>query len=135
MRIGHGFSLIKHPILLNMVKKRGIAVEVSPISNQILGLVSDLRNHPGSFFISQDLPIVICNDDPGFWNSKGVSYDFYYALMSFASYTSGLRTLKQLVWNSIKYSVLSATEKHNAYIKLQEQWNRFIDDVINKKYI
>lgn len=108
---------------------------MSPISNQVLGLVSDLRNHPGSVFLSQDVPIVICNDDPGFWNSKGVSYDFYYALMSFASYNSGLKTLKQLVWNSIKYSVLSRTDKKNAYIMLQNQWNRFLDDVINNKII
>ncbi|KAL5282665.1 CECR1.2 family protein [Megaselia abdita] len=134
-RIGHGYALIKHPILWNTVKKRDIAVEVSPISNQILGLVSDLRNHPGSFFLSQDVPMVICNDDPGFWNSKGVSYDFYYAFMSFSSYTSGLKTLKQLVWNSIKYSVLSRTEKQIAYTIVQKQWNRFIDYVMNTPLI
>lgn len=134
-RIGHGYALIKHPILLSMVKKRDIAVEMSPLSNQVLGLVSDLRNHPGSYLLSQNMPIVICNDDPGFWNAKGVSYDFYYAFISLASSNSDLRMLKQLVWNSIRHSVLSNTEKKTAYKILQNQWNRFIDDIINNSVI
>lgn len=134
-RIGHGYALLKHPLLWNIVRRRDIAVEVSPISNQILGLVSDLRNHPGSFFLSQSIPMVICNDDPGFWNSKGVSYDFYYTLISLASYNSGLRTLKKLVWNSIKYSALNVKDKKMAFIMLQNQWNQFINDVTNNLVI
>ena len=38
-RIGHGLALIKHPRLMQIVKERGIAVEVCPISNQLLGYV------------------------------------------------------------------------------------------------
>ena len=34
-RIGHGFAINKHPKLLEMIKKRGIAVEVNPVSNQV----------------------------------------------------------------------------------------------------
>ncbi|XP_065362192.1 adenosine deaminase 2 [Calliphora vicina] len=129
-RIGHGYALMKHPVLWNAVKTRDIAVEVSPISNQVLHLVLDLRNHPGSFFISQNIPIVICNDDPGFWNAKALSYDFYYAIMSLAPNNAGLKTLKQLVWNSIKYSMLQPGEKQRAYALLQIKWDHFIDDVL-----
>lgn len=132
-RIGHGYALMKHPILWNTVKKRDIAVEVSPISNQVLHLVSDLRNHPGSLFLSQNIPIVICNDDPGFWNAKGVSYDFYYTFMSLAAYNSDLRTLKKLVWNSIRYSVLNESEKNVAFKMIQNQWNSFIDEIISNQ--
>lgn len=124
---------MKHPILWNTVKKRDIAVEVSPISNQVLHLVSDLRNHPGSLFLSQNIPIVICNDDPGFWNAKGVSYDFYYTFMSLAAYNSDLRTLKKLVWNSIRYSVLNESEKNIAFKMIQNQWNSFIDEIISNQ--
>jgi adenosine deaminase-related growth factor len=58
-RIGHGYSLYKHPILWEEFKKKDIAVEVSPISNQVLGLVHDLRNHPAAFYISENVPIVV----------------------------------------------------------------------------
>lgn len=102
-RIGHGYALLKHPILWNVVRKLDIAIEVSPISNQVLHLVLDLRNHPGGFFMSENIPIVITNDDPGFWGAKGLSYDFYYAIMSLAANYAGLETLKTLVYNSIRY--------------------------------
>lgn len=101
-RIGHGYSLFKHPILLNMIKNRGICIEVCPISNQVLKLVTDMRNHPATFYVSQNYPIVIASDDPGFWNAKGLSYDFYYALMSMAPARAGLAFLKELVKNSIR---------------------------------
>lgn len=101
-RIGHAYSLYKHPILLNLVKERRICIEVCPISNQVLRLVTDMRNHPANFYVSQNLPMVISSDDPGFWNAKGVSYDFYYALMSLTSAETGLSYLKQLVLNSLR---------------------------------
>ncbi|XP_017084644.2 adenosine deaminase 2 [Drosophila eugracilis] len=129
-RIGHGYALAKHPILLNAVKSRQIAVEVSPISNQVLHLVWDLRNHPGAQYLSLDVPIVICSDDPGFWNAKGLSYDFYYAIMSLAPNNAGLRILKTLVWNSVKFSTLTEEEKTRAFQILELTWSRFIDKVL-----
>jgi adenosine deaminase CECR1 len=58
-RIGHGFSLYKHPVLWAAFKARDIAIEISPISNQVLHLVQDLRNHPAAFYISENVPIVV----------------------------------------------------------------------------
>ncbi|XP_054725378.1 adenosine deaminase 2 [Anastrepha obliqua] len=132
-RIGHGYALLKHPVLWNAVKKRDVAIEVSPISNQVLHLVADLRNHPGSFYMSQNLPMVICNDDPGFWGTKGLSYDFYYAIMSLAPNHVGLKTLKSLVWNSIRYSVLDKGERRTAFENLERAWDQFISDVLQGK--
>ncbi|CAG2060823.1 unnamed protein product [Timema podura] len=34
-RIGHGYALLKHPLALREVKRRGIALEINPISNQV----------------------------------------------------------------------------------------------------
>lgn len=58
-RIGHGYSLYKHPVLWAAFKEKDIAIEVSPISNQVLHLVQDLRNHPAAFYISENVPIVV----------------------------------------------------------------------------
>lgn len=58
-RIGHGYSLYKHPVLWAAFKEKDIAIEISPISNQVLHLVQDLRNHPATFYISENIPIVV----------------------------------------------------------------------------
>jgi adenosine deaminase CECR1 len=34
-RIGHGYSIMKHPYIWNAVKTRDIAIEINPISNQV----------------------------------------------------------------------------------------------------
>lgn len=101
-RIGHGYALMKHPVLWNTVKEKRIAVEVCPLSNQVLKLVLDMRNHPATFYVSENIPIVISSDDPGFWGAKGLSYDFYYAFMSIFPAYSGLEVLKKLVFTSIE---------------------------------
>ena len=134
-RIGHGYALLKHPVMRKAVQDRDIALEVSPLSNQILNLVWDLRNHPAGFFLSEDVPIVISNDDPGFWGAKGLSYDFYYAIMSFAPSNGGLKTLKSIVWNSIKYSALNEHEKKKAFDMLTHQWNTFLGKVEHGKVV
>jgi adenosine deaminase CECR1 len=129
-RIGHGYSVFKHPVLWAEIKRRNIAIEVNPISNQVLHLVQDLRNHPASFYISENIPIVISNDDPGFWNSKALSYDFYYAFMAFTPADAGLRILKQLALNSIEYSSMSQTEKAVASEMFNEAWMKFIEEIL-----
>lgn len=53
-------------------------------------------------YVSINMPIVISSDDPGFWNAKGLSYDYYYALMSIAPMDAGLGFLKQLILNSLR---------------------------------
>lgn len=134
-RIGHGFSLYKHPVLWAAFKEKDIAIEVSPISNQVLHLVYDLRNHPANFYISENIPIVVTNDDPGFWNSKALSYDFYYAFMAFTPVDTGLQVLKQLAWNSIKYSAMSNDEKRYAAMIFKASWDKFIEYLLNYKIV
>ena len=86
---------------MDRIKKQNIAIEVCPISNQILRLVNDIRNHPAAVYASTNLPIVIASDDPAFWNATGLSYDFYYAFMSITAADAGLEYLKQIVLDSL----------------------------------
>lgn len=130
-RIGHGFGLVKHPVVLDMVKKLNVAIEVNPVSNQVLQLISDFRNHPCSQFFADGYPVVISSDDPSFWKASPLSHDYYIAFLGIASQHADLRLLKKLALNSIQYSSLSVDEKFNALTKWQVKWEEFLDHVNN----
>lgn len=44
-RIGHGFALARHPYVMEQMKKKGICLEICPISNEILGLTPRMNGH------------------------------------------------------------------------------------------
>ncbi|XP_011880774.1 PREDICTED: adenosine deaminase CECR1-like [Vollenhovia emeryi] len=125
-RIGHGYALTKHPLLWKFAQQLGVAVEVCPISNQVLGLVEDMRNHPAASLFASGSPVVVSNDDPGLWGAKGLSYDFYEAFMGIMSATSDLRSLKQLAMNSLIYSSMNKQEKRQALCQWQVKWDAFV---------
>ncbi|KAH3890399.1 adenosine deaminase AGSA-like [Dreissena polymorpha] len=125
-RIGHGYALTKHPEVMKIVKDNHIAVEINPISNQVLKLVDNLQNHPGASLIAAGYPVVISSDDPAVWGATGLSYDFYAAFMAMSGETDGLSLLKQLAMNSFLYSAMNATEKVAALSTWTIMWDNFV---------
>lgn len=130
-RIGHGYALTKHPTLLKAVIKRNIALEVNVISNVVLALVNDVRNHPLATYLAMGLPVVISSDDPGAWSAAPLSHDFFVAFMGVASKRADLRMLKQLALNSITYSALDEARKAQFFDVFNKRWDTFIQDVIS----
>lgn len=126
-RIGHGINLFRFPMLELAVKEKQIALEVCPISNQILGYVSDLRMHPASGYIKRNIPLTINTDDPQIFNYNGLTYDFWTAFMA---WELDLRTIKKLALNSLIYSGMSKEEKKNALNYFNKKWDEFIDEII-----
>lgn len=41
-RFAHGYALSSHPLIYEMAKTRGIAVEVCPLSNQVFNLTENI---------------------------------------------------------------------------------------------
>ena len=124
--LSNSYALIKHPKLLDIVKTRKIAVELNPISNQVLELVKDMRNHPASYLFAENFPVVVSNDDPSFWGATGLSYDFYEAFVGIMSREANLAALKQLAINSIEYSGLKNNERKKAYSVWEKAWEKFV---------
>ncbi|MCJ7932524.1 MAG: adenosine kinase [Chryseobacterium sp.] len=122
-RIGHGLNLIYFPKTIELIKKQNKLVEVSPISNQILGYVSDLRNHPARVLLSNGIQCSINSDDPSVYGYEGLSYDFWVA---FIYWELDIKALKKLVFNSINYASMNENEKKQALAYLNKQWMDFI---------
>ncbi|XP_034109169.1 adenosine deaminase 2 [Drosophila albomicans] len=126
-RIGHAYAITKHPLVMQLAKRFGIAIEVCPICNQVLQLGADYRNHPAATLIANDIPFVLSSGNPSFWRTKPLSHDFYMAFLGIAPRNADLKFLKRTAKNSIRHSALSDEEKANAMQKWKTKWEKWID--------
>ncbi|KAG4217922.1 hypothetical protein PC116_g33598, partial [Phytophthora cactorum] len=117
-RIGHGFSLYKHPLLVNLVKEKKILVESCPISNEVLRLCGSVMSHPLPALLARGVACSLCNDDPAMLgqDTAGSTHDFWQALQGWENL--GLAGLGSLAENSVRWA---AFEDQSA-----EEWSRDI---------
>ncbi|KAJ5633286.1 hypothetical protein N7490_009625 [Penicillium lividum] len=103
-RIGHGFSIYKHPNLIKQTIEQNVLIEVCPISNEVLRLNTDILHHPLPAMIANGIPTAISNDDPAILGQDvaGLSYDFYEAIQAFDNL--GLAGLGALAQNSLRWA-------------------------------
>lgn len=134
-RLGHAYALTKHPILMKEVLNRTIGLEVNVVSNEVLDLVQDVRNHPLATFLAEGMPVVISSDDPGAWEAEPISHDFYIAFQGVASRLADLRLLKTLAINSLRYSALEENNKNQAINRFHNKWQLFIENFNCSDYI
>lgn len=127
-RIGHGFSLAKHPLLIQMCKERGVAIEVCPISNEILRLTSSMPMHPLPVLLNNGVSVALCPDDPSVFGNMGLSFDFYQVIV--ASEITSLLSLKQLARHSLEYSSLDEPDKNQAIQLWEKRWQAFVNELV-----
>ena len=125
-RVGHGIGFIHHPYLMEVMKNRRIAVEANPVSNMLLGYVTDQRHHPAITYHRYGIPVVLGSDDPGRMGYDEFTVDWYEAFMAWGI---GLVDMKQFANNSLQYSTMSSKQKTDAFTKWNSAWSRFIAEM------
>jgi len=126
-RIGHGFSLMKHPKLVQICREKGILIEVCPISNEILRLTSSMPMHPLPSLINHGIPVALCSDDSAVFGNMGLSFDFFQVLV--ASEVTGLIQLGEMARDSIRYSTLDEEAKGRTMGLWERRWDRFVEEI------
>ncbi|GME23172.1 adenosine deaminase family protein [Neofusicoccum parvum] len=103
-RIGHGFSLFKHPLLIDMIKQKKILIESCPVSNEVLRLTGSIMSHPLPALLARGVNVSLCNDDPSILGqgTSGMTHDFWQALQGWENL--GLAGLGALAENSVRWA-------------------------------
>ncbi|TFK76212.1 adenosine deaminase-like growth [Pluteus cervinus] len=130
-RIGHGFSLVKHPKLMELCRDRQIALEVCPISCVCSRLTSSMPAHPLPIILNNGVPVALSSDDPSVFGNMGLTYDFFQVLV--ASEVAGLSTLRTLAQDSIQFSSLEGSEKEVALRAWRARWEKFLAYIIESE--
>ena len=121
-RLGHGFNLYRYPELEEEVRRRGICIEVCPVSNAALGYCADFSKHPADGYRLRGIPVVICSDDPAY-QADSVLIGDYLAVV--AGWNLSLSELRGLCRASIEYSFLSEEEKSAHLDHWEAEWEKF----------
>jgi len=129
-RIGHAYALSHHPLLSRIIKEKQIALEICPISNQVLGYADNLQNHPAIGYLNYGLPITLNPDNPGIMKYH-LAYEYY---ETFLAWGLELKSFKQLAINSINFSAMTVREKRAAMKIWQKQWQDFISTLAKNKF-
>jgi len=118
-RIGHGINLQHFPADMELLRKRGVLVELCPLSNMLLRYTLDLRTHPGASYLHRGLAVSLNSDDPGMFGYQGVTPDFLYATVL---WNLSLAELKRLILNSIEH----CTEPEATLQVWEKKWSEFV---------
>jgi adenosine deaminase CECR1 len=148
-RIGHGFALMKHPHLVEKFRRtkesKGICIELCPISNELLHLCRNIKEHPYPELLAAGIPCCVNSDNPSLFRfvtalsatsswransstSNSMSHEFYQIMVGAPSMS--IHSWKQLALWSLEYSCLKEEQKEKAEVYFRAAWEEFCDWVV-----
>jgi adenosine deaminase len=63
-RIGHGIHIIEDPAAIDLVRERGLTLEVNPWSNYLTSSVRRIEDHPLKKLFDLGVRVTVNSDDP-----------------------------------------------------------------------
>lgn len=69
-RIGHGVQIYRDENVMQIIRDRGIPLELCPTSNMLTNAVPDLKDHPLKKLFDFGVAVTINTDDPGIFNTN-----------------------------------------------------------------
>ncbi|RPB02991.1 Metallo-dependent hydrolase [Choiromyces venosus 120613-1] len=128
-RIGHGYGLARHPTLMKICRERGIALEICPISNEILHLCPSIQGHSLPILLTNGVPCTLSSDNPAYFSST-LSHDFYQVMSGFDSMSlHGWRVLAE--W-SLEHSCMNPQEKSRAFAGWNKKWDAYCQWIVDE---
>lgn len=106
-RIQHGVRAIEDPEVIELIKAENVTLDVCPISNVKLNVVSDLQSHPIRTFFDQGVPCTISTDDMFSFGNRIV--DEYAALSAGLGFSQ--QELAQIAKNGFEVALVDSTQR------------------------
>ncbi|PVH91146.1 Metallo-dependent hydrolase [Periconia macrospinosa] len=132
-RIGHGFSLMKHPELIKRCIRTkgdpGICIELCPTSNELLHLCRNVKEHPYPELLAAGIPCTVNTDNPNLYGNS-MSHEFYQVMVG--SQRMSVHSWRQLALWSFKYSCLDEKDKREGKRILMKDWEEFCGGVVEQ---
>ena len=109
---------------MKLIKEKDIAVELSPISNQVFGSAPDLRHHPANVYINHGIPFILGCENQGILKYT-FTHQFYNAILA---WDLDLGALKKIIKNVNKGII----NKHASILPTSRGLWPFFWNVINE---
>jgi adenosine deaminase len=106
-RIGHGVKSAEDLSVIDLLKQRGVALEMCPTSNIQTGVVRFLGQHPLRPFHQIGLKVTINTDDPSISNTT-LTYEHFTAITGIGM---RLQDVRQTILNSAEAAFLPPEER------------------------
>jgi adenosine deaminase len=106
-RIGHGIRALEDPALVDLLRERGIPLEVCPTSNVHTSTVPDLRSHPLPALLARGLTVTLNTDDPSI-SGIDLAHEYRVAREELGLEESALRRLQE---NALAAAFLTPEER------------------------